>query len=138
MLRYKLQMLYGVLATLVLILHAAFVAFVVLGAFLVSRWKRLAWIHLPAVAWGALTEFAGIVCPLTPLEVSLRRLAGQAGYEGGFIEHYLTALLYPEGLTRDLQFWLGLGAILPNVVIYGWLITRRHQSKAQHSHGSDN
>ena len=71
-----------------------------------------------------------IVCPLTSLEVTLSRLGGQAGYQGGCIEHYLTAMLYPEGLTRDLQLWLGFGALVPNVLIYAWLITHRHQQAA--------
>ena len=117
-------MIFFLLADIVLILHLAFVMFVVLGALLVSRWKRLIWIHPLAVFWGALTEFAGIVCPLTPLEVSLRRLGGAAGYEGGFIEHYLIALLYPESLTRQIQTWLGFAALLPNVLIYGWMLVK--------------
>jgi hypothetical protein len=121
-------MIYELLANLVLILHVTFVAFVLIGALLVLRWNRLIWIHLPAVAWGALTEFAGIVCPLTPLEVRLRQLGGEAGYQGGCIEHYLTAVLYPEGLTRDLQMWLGFGALLPNVLIYAWLFTHRRKA----------
>jgi hypothetical protein len=121
-------MIYQFLANIVLILHATFVAFVVVGAFLVLRWKRLIWFHLPAVAWGALTEFAGIVCPLTPLEVRLGQLGGEAGYQGGCIEHYLIAVLYPEGLTRDLQMWLGFGALLPNVLVYAWLFARRRKA----------
>jgi hypothetical protein len=122
-------MVYHVLANLVLILHAMFVAFVVFGAALVFRWKKLIWIHPVAVAWGALTEFAGIVCPLTPLEVRLRQLGGAAGYERGFIEHYLIAWLYPEALTRELQVWLGFGALLPNILIYGWLLIRTRRTR---------
>ena len=122
-------MIYHLLANIVLILHLAFVAFVVLGALLVLKWKKLIWVHSPAVLWGAFTEFAGIVCPLTPLEVSLRRLGGEAGYAGSFIEHYVIALLYPEALTRGMQIALGFGALLPNVLIYGWLLTRRHPRK---------
>lgn len=118
-------MIYARLADIVLILHVMFVAFVLGGAFLVWKWNRLIWIHVPAVAWGALTEFAGIICPLTPLEVHLRQLSGEAGYQGGCIEHYLTAALYPEGLTRDLQIWLGFGALLANLLMYGWLFARR-------------
>src|ERR687889_2933712 len=91
---------YRALADAVLVLHLAFVLFVVLGGLLVLRWPRLAWLHLPAAIWGVLIEFAGFVCPLTPLEVGLRRLGGEAGYEGGFIEHYLTGALYPAGLNR--------------------------------------
>jgi Protein of Unknown function (DUF2784) len=117
-------MLYHLAANLVLILHLTFVGFVLFGALLVLRWPRLIWLHVPAVAWGALTELAGIVCPLTPLEVRLRELGGIAGYEGGFIEHYVTAILYPSILTRDLQIWLGCAALLPSVLIYGYVLVR--------------
>src|SRR5438552_4436510 len=105
-------MLYRLSADLVLVLHFGFVAFVVLGGVLVLRWPRLRWAHLPAVAWGALIEFAGWVCPLTPLEVLLRRRGGEAGYSGDFIDHYLTATLYPAGLTRRLQVALGTMVLL--------------------------
>lgn len=118
-------MVYRLLADLVLILHGAFVAFVVFGALLVARWRKLVWLHLLAVAWGVLVEFAGIICPLTPLEVGLRRLGGEAGYTGDFIDHYLTAVLYPIGLTRETQIWLGLAALLLNVLVYAWLLRRR-------------
>jgi hypothetical protein len=119
---------YHLLAIVVLILHAAFVAFVVFGALLVARWRKLLWVHLLAVSWGVLVEFAGIICPLTPLEVDLRRLGGEAGYAGGFIDHYVTALLYPTGLTRNIQIGLGLAALLLNVLIYAWLFARRRSS----------
>jgi len=112
----------------VLILHAAFVAFVVFGALLVARWAKLIWVHLFAVAWGVLVELAGIICALTPLEVRWRRLGGEAGYAGGFIDHYVTALLYPTGLTRNIQIGLGLAALLLNVLIYAWLFARRRSS----------
>lgn len=121
-------MTYHLLAIVVLILHAAFVAFVVFGALLVARWRKLLWVHLLAVSWGVLVEFAGIICPLTPLEVDLRRLGGEAGYAGGFIDHYVTALLYPTGLTRNIQIGLGLAALLLNVLIYAWLFARRRSS----------
>jgi hypothetical protein len=116
-------------ASAVVMVHFAFVAFVLLGGLFVLRWKRIAWLHLPALGWGVFTEFAGIVCPLTPLEVSLWRRAGEAGYEGDFLTHYLMPILYPAHLTRDLQIWLGLAALLPNAVIYGYLLTRtaRHR-----------
>lgn len=122
-------MIYHLLAASVLILHAAFVAFVVFGALLVAKWNTLIWVHLPALAWGVLTEFAGIVCPLTPLENHLRMLGGDAGYAGGCIDHYLTSVLYPAGLTREMQLWLGLAALLPNVLIYGWLFAQRRSRK---------
>jgi len=122
-------MLYDLAADLVLILHLAFVVFVLLGGLLVLRWAKLMWFHLAAVAWGALTEFLGIICPLTPLEVSLRQLGGGAGYQGGFIDNYVTAVLYPAGLTRELQIWFGFAALLPNVLIYGYFFARkRHRT----------
>jgi hypothetical protein len=115
---------YGVLADLVLVVHLGFVLFVALGGLLVFRWPRLAWIHLPAAAWGALIEFTGGLCPLTPLENHLRRLAGEAGYAGGFVEHYVTAVLYPGGLTRGAQVVLGTLVLLVNAVIYRRILRR--------------
>ena len=120
---------YGLLADAVLLAHAAFVAFVVLGGFLVLRWQRLAWVHLPVVAWGAGIEFTGGICPLTPLENHLRALAHEQGYAGGFVEHYVFGLLYPEGLTRDLQIALGLGVLALNAAVYAWLWYRRCQAR---------
>lgn len=118
-------MIYRVLADAVLVLHLAFVLFVVFGGWLVAwRWK-LAWLHLPAVAWGAFVEFSGRICPLTPLENWLRALGGERGYSGGFIEHYLGALLYPVGLTRNIQFVLGGLAIAINLAAYGLILYRR-------------
>ena len=90
-------MWYRLLADAVLIIHLGFIAFVVLGGLLVLRWPRLAWLHLPTVAWGAWIEFTGSICPLTPLEIGLRARGGETAYRGGFIEHYVTALIYPEG-----------------------------------------
>ena len=118
--------LYGLLADFVLLLHLAFVVFVAAGALLVLRWPRVAWVHLPCAAWGAFVEFAGLICPLTPLENRLRRMAGGQGFEGGFIGHYLLPLLYPAELTRGLQLTLGLTVIVVNVVIYGWAWRRLH------------
>lgn len=116
--------MYGILADGVLLIHLAFVLFVVAGAFLVLRWRWLIWLHVPAVLWGAYVEFSGRLCPLTPLEVSLRHRAGQGGYEGGFIEHYVTVWLYPDGLTKEIQIGLGLFVLTLNVIAY-WLIFRR-------------
>ena len=115
----------GVLADLVLVAHGFFVLFVVFGGLLALRWARAAWLHVPCALWGAWVELVGWVCPLTPLEVSLRRGAGQAGYVGGFIEHYVTALLYPEGLTRSVQVGLGVLVILFNVAVYTVVWRRR-------------
>ena len=118
-------MLHRWLADAVLVVHLAFVLFVVLGGLLVLRWPRLAWIHVPVALYGAAIEFIGFICPLTPLENSLRRLGGEAGYEGGFIEHYITAALYPSGLTREVQIAAGIALLVFNAAIYGILIRRR-------------
>ncbi len=120
---------YRLLADLVLLAHAAFVAFVVLGGLVVLRWPRIAWVHLPVVAWGAGIEFMGGLCPLTPLENHWRRLAGEQGYGGGFVENYLLTALYPDGLTRGVQVALGLVVIAVNVAIYARLWRRKKTSR---------
>ena len=122
-------MSYRLLADFVLVVHAAFVAFVMLGGLAVLRWPRLAWVHLPVVIWGAGIEFAGGICPLTPLENHWRRLAGEQGYTGGFVEQYVLAALYPEGLTRGMQLALGLLVIAVNAVIYFRVWTRHRTSR---------
>jgi hypothetical protein len=114
-------MFYSWLADAVLLLHLAFILFVVLGAALVWRYPRVLWLHLAGVIWGALIEITGQVCPLTPLENRLRYLSGTTGYRGGFVEHYLLPVLYPHELTRDLQIILGVGVIVINAVAYAWL-----------------
>lgn len=118
-------MLHRWLADAVLVVHLAFVLFVVLGGLLVLRWPKLAWIHVPVALYGATIEFVGFICPLTPLEKWLRERGGEAGYEGGFVEHYITAALYPTGLTREIQIALGLAVLAVNGVVYGVLIRRR-------------
>lgn len=120
------------LADAVVGLHFAFVLFVVLGGLPVLRWRRLAWVHLPAAAWGALIEFAGWICPLTPLENQLRRRAGEAGYAGGFVEHYVLPVLYPAELTREVQIALGLFVLVLNAGVYGWLLWRRRRRRSSH------
>jgi len=117
-------------ADAVLVLHLAFVLFALLGGFLALRAPGFAWLHLPALAWAAFVEFTGRVCPLTPLEVALRRAAGDSGYAGGFVEHYIVALLYPEALTRDVQMVLGAALVVLNVVIYGAVILRARRARA--------
>ena len=114
-------MLFRLGADLVLMLHLSFVLFVLLGGFLLIRWPRLVWLHLPAVAWGAFVEFSGLICPLTPLENWLRTQAGEATYRGDFIVRYLSAILYPEALTHELQVAFGTAVIVVNMAIYGWL-----------------
>ena len=107
-----------ILADLIVILHFVFVVFVVAGGALVLRWPRLAYVHLPAALWGAWIEFSGRICPLTPLEKALRTRAGEGAYSGDFIDHYVLPVLYPVGLTRGVQVWLGLGVVLVNVAVY--------------------
>ena len=118
-------MWYRALADIVLVVHFAFVVFVVVGGLLAFRWRRVAWVHVPLAIYGAVIEFVGFVCPLTPLEVSLRKRGGEAGYGGGFIEHYITATIYPAGLTRQVQIVMGLAVVAINVIVYTILWTRR-------------
>jgi hypothetical protein len=115
----------GLLADGVLIVHLAFISFVMLGGLLVLRWRQVAWLHVPAVIWGSYVELSGRICPLTPLENSLREAAGQVGYSHGFIEHYVTALIYPDGLSRGIQMMLAAVVILVNGLVYWRLASRR-------------
>jgi hypothetical protein len=121
---------YSLLADLVLIVHLVFVAFVIFGGFAALRWPRVAWVHIPVAIYGALVEFIGFICPLTPLEVSLRQRGGEAGYQGGFIEHYITAALYPTGLTREIQIVLGVSVLVLNGIIYTIWIRRRSRGSS--------
>jgi hypothetical protein len=121
-------MAYRAAADAILVSHLAFVLFVVFGALLLLRWPRLAWLHIPAVVWAAFIEFSGMICPLTPLEVALRQQAGQAGYGGGFIDHYVVSLLYPEGLTQNTQAMLGAVLVAINAAIYIVAFRRRRTS----------
>ncbi len=118
-------MLYSLLADLVVLVHALFVLFVVLGGILVLRNRRIAWIHVPVAVWGVAIEYLGWICPLTPLETWLRGRAGMAQYTGGFIEHYLEPVLHPLGLTRHLQLVLGTLALVINVLAYALVLARR-------------
>jgi len=111
-------MIYRLAADAVALLHLLFILFALLGGLLVLKWRWLAWLHLPAVVWGALVEFFQLFCPLTPLENQLRRAAGEAGYSGGFIEHYLIPLIYPAGLTAQVQLWLGGLVVAVNLLVY--------------------
>ena len=117
-------MIYRVLADLVLVVHLAFVLFVVLGGLLVVRWPRLALLHVPAAIWGVLIEYTGWICPLTPLENSFRTRGGDAGYSGGFIQHYIQPLLYPAGLTRSTQLVLGSVVLALNLAAYAIVFSR--------------
>ncbi len=112
------------MADVIVLLHFTFVVFVVLGGLLALRWPRIIWLHVPAVIWGALVEFTGWICPLTPLENRLRQAGGGASYEGDFIARYILPALYPDGLTRRDQLVLGGLAILVNIVIYTLVLLR--------------
>lgn len=118
-------MLYRLAADALLVVHLLFIVFVLLGGLLLLRWRVLAVVHLPAMAWGAATEFFSLPCPLTDWENALLRAAGESGYSGGFIEHYLWPLIYPAGLTPGIQVWLGALVLLVNALIYLWVLGRR-------------
>jgi hypothetical protein len=120
---------YGILADIVVWIHLAFVLFAVLGAILVIWWRWIFWLHLPAIFWAVWMEFSGKICPLTPLENWLRIRAGQGGYRGDFVEHYLMPVLYPVGLTRNIQILLGLLVIIINAALYGYIIFQSRRMK---------
>jgi hypothetical protein len=116
-------------ADLVVLVHAAFVVFVVCGGLLGLRWPKALWVHAPAAAWGVIVEYAGFICPLTPLEISLRQRSGEAGYHGGFVEHYVESLLYPASLTREWQIVFGTVALVVNVGVYWRVLAFRKRGK---------
>ena len=118
-------MLFHLAADATLLLHLAFILFATAGAALAARWHWIPIVHLPAAAWGVFVELAGAVCPLTDLENAFRIKAGQSGYQESFVEHYLLPIIYPTGLTREVQFLLAGVVLLLNIAIYGWLIHRR-------------
>jgi hypothetical protein len=111
-------MSFHLLADVVVFLHCAFVLFILLGGVAALRWRRLAWVHLPAALWGAIIELGGWICPLTYLENYFRRMGGGIGYGVTFIERYLEPILYPLGLTRHAQLVFGLAALLLNLAVY--------------------
>ena len=108
-------------ADLLVLIHLLFLGFVALGGLLVIRWRKLWRLHIPCLVWGVLTAFGGWICPLTPIEQSLRILSGEAGYTGSFIEHYITPLVYPPGLKRPMQITLGVLVLVFNAGLYGWM-----------------
>ena len=116
---------YHLLADLVVIIHLTFVLFSVAGALLVIGWRKIFYLHLPAAVWAAWIEFSGKICPLTPLEKWLRIKGGDAGYSGDFVGHYILSILYPSGLTREVQFILGGVVVGLNIIIYGYILFPR-------------
>jgi hypothetical protein len=117
-------------ANAIVLLHLAFLVFVVLGGFIALRWRWVAWAHIPAVLWGAAVEFGGWICPLTPLENFLRQRGGETAYEGTFITHYVLPVLYPAGLTRRWQVILGASALGANLILYGFILRARRLGRA--------
>lgn len=122
-------MIYRLLADLVVVVHLAFIVFVVAGGFIALRWPSVAWIHIPCFLWGAAIAIAGWICPLTPLENWLRRLQGGDGYPEGFVAHYIVPLVYPGALTRTMQVVLGLTVLAINIVAYT-LVWIRYSGRA--------
>ena len=112
------DMLKLITADIVVLIHFGFILFVIFGGFLTLKWRPLIWLHIPAAIWGALIEFTGWICPLTTLEKELRGNNGDGGYSTGFIEHYITPVIYPEGLTRNIQIAMGIAVVLLNLFIY--------------------
>jgi hypothetical protein len=123
-------MLFQALADLVVILHFGFIVFALFGALLALRWPGVLWVHAPAALWAVAIELGGWICPLTPLENHLRSAGGAAGYRGGFIEYYLLPVIYPPGLTREVQIVLGLGLLAVNTLVYRAVWSRWRRRRA--------
>ena len=117
-------------ADALVLVHAGFIVFAVFGGLLALADRRWMWLHLPAAVWAVTVVIMGWICPLTPWEQSLRAAAGQQGYSGGFIEHYVLAAIYPDGLTRPVQVALGVGVVAFNLIVYGVVHRRRRQGRA--------
>ncbi len=122
-------MMYRILADATVTVHLLFIMFVVLGGLLALRWPKMMWVHLPAAVWGVLIELRSWTCPLTPLENHFRRLGGESGYTGGFIERYLEPVIYPPGLSGSTQLALAAFVLLVNAAVY-WLVFRRHARRS--------
>lgn len=123
-------MLLRLAADAVLVFHLAFIVFALLGGLLAIRWRWMVWLHLPAAGWGFFVEVTGRICPLTPLENMLREQAGSSGFSGGFVAHYLVPLIYPAGLTPDIQWLLAGVVVAVNLAVYGGLLVHRRTARA--------
>ena len=121
-------MIYSFLADLVVLMHLAFIVYVLFGALLILKWPRTVWLHLPTFLWGLTVEFTGWICPLTSLEITLRLMAEVQNYSSSFVAHYLMPILYPVGLTREIQVILGGIVILINVILYTLVLKRSSTS----------
>ena len=118
-------MIHLIFANSILMVHFTFILFVVFGGLLVFYKKWMPWLHIPALSWAVLIEFLGWICPLTPMENHFRVLAGQSGYNQGFIQHYLLKMIYPDGLTRQVQVLLGLGVLILNLLVYAVFLKKK-------------
>jgi hypothetical protein len=121
--------IYRLLADVTVVIHLVFVLFVVAGGWLVLRRPQLAWLHVPAALWGAFIELAGWMCPLTPLENWLREQGGRQAYTTSFVEHYLIPVLYPQSLTREVQWVLGGLVLVVNIAVYALIVRRTRRRK---------
>lgn len=124
-----MTLLASLAADAVLVLHLLFILLVMFGGLLVPWRPRWAWLHLPALAWGNWISVTSGICPLTPIENALRQRAGEVPYDGGFVDHYVSSLVYPEGLTPAHQFWIALLLAASNTLLYGWALLRHHRNK---------
>ena len=122
-------MIYSFLADLLVLFHLVFILYVIAGALLIFKWTKTFWLHLPSCFWGMTVEFTGWICPLPPWEIQLRRLAGEEGYTGSFIEHYLIPIIYPSGLTREVQMVLGGTVLIVNLRLYTLILIKRRKRK---------
>ena len=123
-------MLLRLAADAVLVFHLAFIVFALLGGLLAIRWRWMVWLHLPAAGWGFFVEVTGRICPLTSLENMLREQAGSSAFSGGFVAHYLVPLIYPAGLTPDIQWLLAGVVVAVNLAVYGGLLVQRRTARA--------
>lgn len=119
---------YQTLADMVVVIHLLFILFVLFGGLLLLIWRRLIWLHLAAVIWGVAIELLGWICPLTPLENWLRLKSLSSSYEAGFVEHYLIPIIYPQGLSREMQWVFAAVVIGVNALIYILVLRRRKTS----------
>lgn len=127
-------MIAGLVADIIVLAHLGFILFVALGGILVVKWGKVAFLHLPCALWGMLIAWGGWICPLTPLEMHFRQLAGQAGYTGRFVDHYVMPIVYPEGLTRGMQIAFGVTILTVNLLVYARVLvkrTRRRKDRAE-------
>ena len=122
-------MISGIAADIIVLAHLGFIVFAALGGFLVVRWPKFAFLHLPCALWGVLIAFGGWICPLTHLEMHFRQLSDQVGYDGGFIDHYVMPLIYPAGLTRGMQIAFGVSIGSVNLIAYGRLLRNLTQRR---------